>query len=337
MMKRILPLFLLLALGLNACRGATGSTSTPSVPTLAVATLAPLGTPAAKYGHDVARPLIRDFTGIGPRMAGTPGEEKTAQYITSVFKALGYSPETQPFSADAGGKTINSDNVVAVKKGSSTQVIIVGAHYDTTAAGPGADDNASGVAVMLEVAKLVQNVQTPYTIRFIAFGAEENGLLGSYAYLNQMSQQDFENSIAMIDLDSLIAGDNTYVYSDEGQQSVVRDWALSWAVGNGFNLQTVKNVDLTDPKTGKGSSGFAPFRDAGIPYAFFQSTNWNLGDKKGFTQVDPRFGEQGAIRHTKYDTLEYIDTNFPGRVDDRLNLFISVLYNLLTQFEAPIR
>ena len=60
---------------------------------------------------------------------------------------------------------------------------------------------------------------TPYTIRFIAFGAEESGLLGSYAYLNQMTQDEFENIIVMIDLDSLVAGDIAYVYSDEGQQS----------------------------------------------------------------------------------------------------------------------
>ena len=333
MRKPILPLILLIALVLNGCSGA--NKSTPSVATLPVATLVPLGTPVAKYGQEVARPLIRDFTTIGPRVAGSQAETQTAQYISDVFKALGYSPETQSFTADAGNTTISSANVVAEKKGASNQVIIVGAHYDSTEAGPGADDNASGVAVMLETAKLVQNTQTPYTIRFIAFGAEESGLLGSYAYLNQMSQEDFENTIAMIDLDSLIAGDIAYVYSDEGQQSVVRDWALSWAVGNGLNLQTIKNVDLTDPATGKGSSDYAPFKDAGIPFAFFQSTNWTLGDQKGHAQVDPRFGEQGVIRHTKFDTLEYLDTTFPGRVDEHLNLFISVLFNLLTQYEAP--
>jgi alkaline phosphatase isozyme conversion protein len=151
-----------------------------------------------------------------------------------------------------------------------------------------------------------------------------------------MSQEEFENTVAMIDLDSLVAGDIAYVYSDEGRQSIVRDWALEWALGNGFDLQTVRNVDLTDQASGKGSSDYAPFRDAGIPFAFFQATNWNLGDKKGSTQVDVRFGDNGVIRNTKYDTLAYLDSTFPGRVDEHLNLFISILYNLLTQFEAPL-
>jgi Zn-dependent M28 family amino/carboxypeptidase len=335
-MKRLLPLFLLLALVLNGCSSAFQSA--PIVPTAAAATLAPLDKSVTiqQYGQEVARPLIRDFTNFGPRVAGSEAEARTAQYIASVFSAIGYSPEAQAFTASAGDKSISSANVVAVKKGNSAQEIIVGAHYDTTAAGPGADDNASGVAVMLEVAKLVQNISTPYTLRFIAFGAAESGLLGSYAYLNQMSQDEFENTIAMIDLDSLVAGDIAYVYSDEGQQSIVRDWALEWALGNGFDLQTIKDVNLTDPASGKGSSDYAPFQNAGIPFAFFQATNWNLGKKDGATQVDVRFGDQGVIRHTKYDTLAYLDSTFPGRVDQHLNLFISVLYNLLTQFEAPV-
>jgi alkaline phosphatase isozyme conversion protein len=336
MMKLTPPLLLMLALALNGCNSVVIG-STPVVPTVAVAKLVPLGTPAAQYGGEVARPLIRDLTNIGPRVAGSDGEARTAQYIAAVFNALGYKPESLPFTATAGNRTINSANVVSVKPGASSQEIILGAHYDTSAAGPGADDNASGVAVMLEVAKLVQNATTPYTIRFIAFGAEESGLLGSQAYLNQMSQKEFENMIGMINLDSLVAGDIAYVYSDEGQQSVLRDWALEWALGNGFNLQTIKNVDLNDPAFGKGSSDYAPFRDAGIPYAYFQTTNWGLGDKQGLTQVDVHFGEKGVIRNTKYDTLAYMDTNFPGRVNEHLNLFISILYHLLTQFEVPIQ
>ncbi len=92
-MKRILPLLLMLVLVLNGCKGAT--TSTPDVAPLAVATLVPLGTPVPKYGQEVARPLIRDFATIGSRVAGSQGEAQTAQYIEAVFKAIGYSPETQ--------------------------------------------------------------------------------------------------------------------------------------------------------------------------------------------------------------------------------------------------
>jgi alkaline phosphatase isozyme conversion protein len=336
-MKHILPIFLLFAMLLSSCSGLKAST-TPQMPAkvAAVATLVPLGTPSAQYGG-IARPLMGDLTAIGTRVAGTDGEKNAAQYIASAFKAIGYTPDTQTFTAAAGSQSISSANIVAVKTGTSSQEIIVGAHYDSTDAGPGADDNASGVAVMLEVAKLVQGTTTPYTVRFIAFGAEESGLLGSSAYLNQMSQDEFQNVIVMIDLDSLVAGDIAYAYSNESQ-STVRDWALEWALGNGLDLQTVRNVPLTFPDTkGIGSSDYAPFQAVGIPYIYFDTTDWTLGDKKGATQVDTKYGENGVIRHTKYDTLAYLDQNFPGRVDQHLNLFISVLYHLLTQYEAPAR
>jgi hypothetical protein len=331
-MKRILPIFLLIALLLNGCGSLKGA-SPQAASTLPVASLVPLGTPSAKYGS-IARSLIGDMTNIGTRVAGSQGETQTAQYIVSAFKAIGYAADTQAFTAVAGTQTVTSANIVAVKKGTSSQEILVGAHYDSSDAGPGADDNASGVAVMLEVAKLLMGAKTPYTLRFVAFGAEESGLLGSIAYLNQMSQDEIQNVIVMVNLDSVVAGDIAYVYSDEGQ-SMVRDWTLEWALGNGLDLQTIKNAPLTYPDKGIGTSAYVPFQAAGIPYVYFNTTNWTLGDKKGTTQVDTKYGENGVIRHTKYDTLEYLDASFPGRVNQRLDLFISVLYNLLTQYEAP--
>ena len=335
-MKRFLPIILFLAMLVNGCSNLPHSTSpaAPSGPAAVVATLVPLGTPAAKYGG-IARPLMSDLETLGPRVAGTDGETKAAQYIVAAFQALGYTPQTQPFTAAAGNQSINSANVVAVKTGTSSQEIVVGAHYDSTAASPGVDDNASGVAVMLEVAKLVKGVTTPYTIRFIAFGAEESGLLGSYAFLNQLNQDQFQNIVVMLDLDSLVAGDVAYAYSEE-TQSAARDWALEWALGNGFDLQTIRNVSLTFPDTkGIGSSDYAPFQAVGIPFIYFNSTDWSLGDKKGTTQVDTKYGEDGVIRHTRFDTLSYLDSNFPGRVDQRLNMYIAVVSNLLTQYEAP--
>jgi len=282
----------------------------------------------------LARNYLKALTDFGPRLAGSPVEAQAAQYIADVFSGFAYQTEQWTFTAaDDSGQLITSANVVAVKSGRSTQELIVGAHYDSGGDGTGADDNASGVAVMLEAAELVKNASTPYTIRFIAFGAEEAGLLGSYAYLDQMSQSDLENTVAMINLDSVSAGDVAYVYGDE-RQSALRDWTLEWAFGNGYDLQTIRNVDLTE-EDGNGTSDYAAFHDAGIPFLYFEATNWSLGDQDGYTQVDPQFGDHGKIWHTRYDTLEYLDTTFPGRVDQHLDLFVNVLYNILTQYEAP--
>jgi len=285
-----------------------------------------------------ARQYIEFITeNIGARVSGSPREAETAQYITGVFEKLGYSPETRPFT-DTGyigdtETTIHSANVVAVKPGLSHREIIVGAHYDSVDDGLGADDNASGVAVMLTAAGLVADVETPYTIVFVAFGAEEADLLGSYAYVDSMSTAEIQNVVVMLNLDSLTAGDINYVYSNE-RKSVVRDWALDWAQSHSYALETIRNVDLTD-EDGYDVADYAAFQEAGIPFAYFEATNWNLGDQDGYTQVDPQYGDAGAIIHTQYDTIEYLDETFPGRVDERLDLFVAVVYNLLTQFEMP--
>src|SRR2546428_4688908 len=79
----------------------------------------------------------------------------------------------------------SSANVIAVKPGTSSpeEVVVVGAHLDTVPPSPGANDNASGVAAVLEVARLLAEVPTARTVHFVAFGAEELGLVGSSYYL----------------------------------------------------------------------------------------------------------------------------------------------------------
>ncbi len=273
--------------------------------------------------------------GIGPRVAGTAEEAKAAQYIVMEFERLGYVSELRPFSMDVKGKKIDSANVVAVKPGASTWEIIVGAHYDSVKAGKGADDNASGVAAILEVAKRLRNQDTPYTIRFILFGAEELGMQGSTYYVKHMTEDEIKNTIVMINLDSITAGDQAYVYGDKGEGAAIRDWALGFAKDHRLALQTQTGEN---PKYPAGTTGdwsdHAPFKAAGIPYAYFEATDWTLGDKDGYTQVGPEYGENGEIWHTKYDTLEYINTSFPSRVQERLNLFVSVLEAILTKFEV---
>jgi Zn-dependent M28 family amino/carboxypeptidase len=211
-------------------------------------------------------------------------------------------------------------------------MIMIGAHYDSVTVGHGADDNASGVAVLLELAETLRDTPTPYTLRFVAFGAEEVGPLGSDAYVEQLSREERRNTIAMINLDSVIAGDHLYVYSLEGQWAVVRDWTLAWAAQNGIVLKTILHVDLSD-EDGYPTADYAAFQNVGIPFAYFEATNWTLGNRDGYTQVDPQYGDAGSIFHTPYDRLDYLDEVFPGRVDEHLKLVVSVVRAILMEYE----
>jgi Zn-dependent M28 family amino/carboxypeptidase len=88
-------------------------------------------------------------------------------------------------------------NIVATQKGTTTNTIIVGSHYDSMPRTPGADDNGSGVVVNLAVARNLSKRKFTNTITYIFFDAEEGGLIGSAYYANNMK----EKCIFMVNLD----------------------------------------------------------------------------------------------------------------------------------------
>jgi Zn-dependent M28 family amino/carboxypeptidase len=290
--------------------------------------------PAAPPGSLAHQHLLALSEDIGQRVAGRPAEKQAATYIATAFTEIGYTPTTQPFTfTGENGDTLPSANVIAVKAGQSPRELIVGAHYDTVAIGRGADDNASGVAVLLEAAERVYAIDTPYTIRFIAFGAEEEGLQGSTFYANQMTPAAIANTIAMINLDALAAGDYTYIYGSPGAAGAIRDWTLEWAAAEGLPLQTQQGLHPEYPiGTTCDCSDHAPFAEIGIQYAYLEATNWLLGQRDGYTQVDMSLGEQGQIWHTEHDTITYLEETFPGRTQSHLTLFATALHHILTEF-----
>jgi hypothetical protein len=280
----------------------------------------------------IARTHIEALSGqIGSRAAGSAGEQAAAAYIEAAFREAGYAPAVRSFSLRGNGR---SANVVAVKPGRSSREILLGAHYDSEARGRGADDNASGVGVLLEMATLLRNVESPYTLRFVAFGAEEAGLQGSRHFVSGMDAGAAANIRVMINLDSLTAGDIAYVYGSGGASGRVRDWVLDLAAREGLPIETQRGRNPEYPEgTTCDCSDHVPFDDAGIEYAYFESTNWALGEGDGYTQVDGQHGENGRIWHTNFDTLGYIESAFPGRIEGRLALFSRLVYRVLTEYE----
>jgi hypothetical protein len=101
---------------------------------------------------------------------------RTRTYIISELKKFGWKPQLQSFSEGI--------NIFAERQGTdkTAGAILVGAHYDTVAVSPGADDNASGVAVVLEIARLFGSRPTPRKLQLAFFDKEEAGLLGSQAF-----------------------------------------------------------------------------------------------------------------------------------------------------------
>ncbi|PSF39563.1 peptidase M28 [Aphanothece hegewaldii CCALA 016] len=108
------------------------------------------------------------------------------EYIRQEFRNFGHV-ESHPFIVK--GKSFENI-VLKLNPNLSNPLIVIGAHYDTVPGSPGADDNGSGVAVLLELARIFsENLPTNYPIQLVAFDLEEYGLLGSAAYAKQLKEQ----------------------------------------------------------------------------------------------------------------------------------------------------
>ena len=169
-----------------------------------------------------------------------------------------------------------SRNVIAEKPGSGQGVVILGAHYDTVPAVLGANDNGSGVAVLLTVAQKLSQRSLPFTLRFIAFGSEELGLFGSQFHVASLSDDEQRNVIAMLNFDSLGTGSHPNVLGD---QELV-DAVLKYAGEHGIEAQQIRRLRM-------GSSDHASFMAGGIPSIFF-------------------FTDDFSRIHTPQDTLDFI-------------------------------
>jgi hypothetical protein len=151
-----------------------------------------------------------------------PGNAKAIEYLTEKLRSFGYEPELQWFEP-RGTRTAN---VVATLPGTTHPelVYVISAHFDSSNRGPGADDNTSATAGLLEAARVLAGKPMPATIQFAFFTGEEAGLLGSREYVRRAVAADVQMLAA---LNNDMVGwaenhrlDNTIRYSNAGIRDV---------------------------------------------------------------------------------------------------------------------
>jgi Zn-dependent M28 family amino/carboxypeptidase len=202
---------------------------------------------------------------IGVRVMGSTGERRAAEYVRTQLSRMGYAVTVQEFPTPRG----ESVNVIAEKKGQQRTWVVLGAHLDTKAGSPGADDNASGVAVLLELARIFARSEPREGIRFIFFGAEEmsdsnpdHHHYGSRYYVRALSQNERKLISEMICVDMVGVGRRLHV------RSMKYD-----AVDRAF-LRLARSLKMTctfrKDRSRYGSSDHEPFEKAGIPSTWIQ-------------------------------------------------------------------
>jgi len=214
---------------------------------------------------------------IGPRLTTGAAYRAAGRVVARRFAALGYDVRRQWFTVPAGNSwgvpvvAGRSFNVVATPPGfdEGEPHRIVGAHLDTVARAPGAEDNASGVAVVLELARLAAAHDPRLPTVFIAFGGEEpRGSgddmhhFGSRRYVREMSPAQRGSLASMISLDRVGVGSSVPVCTGPLSPPAVMDRIMSLSRATGISAH---RCELT-------TSDHWSFEKAGYPVARLGST-----------------------------------------------------------------
>lgn len=327
-------------------------------------------TPVLHSAMDFLQAVVKPQSGIGAREAGTKKEQQTANFVYEQFKLMGYAPKVHEFKHPVlkqKDKFIDSSNIIAEKRGKSDKILVLGAHFDSTGSkvgSQGAMDNGAGLAVMLTVAKYISSLkEVPYTIQFMAFGAEEIGKVGSRAYMKDLKTKDGEvgKIIGMVNLDTVAGGDYLYVHSAHttpykcggntdlyNSQTAMREAVLK--ASQKLLADKAHKIHPAFPGYPEGVTGewsdHEPFSCNGIPIAYIETTNfqingtdgydgysqsvkpglWDCFDEKTMTACDREKEKQwGRIWHTGNDRLEHLEAVFPGRIQEQLKANVNVL------------
>lgn len=261
------------------------------------------------------------------------------EWLKAQIVTMGYEYMAQPFTmTSADGVTpCYGENLIFSKQGASDRVIVVGAHYDCVEQTFGTDDNASGVGVLLELASIYSTKESPYTIRFVLFSAEEPGCLGSQYYVDNLSQEERDRIACMINIDTIAAGDNMYLYGGtvDDSGSIVQDWAVYQAQSAadllGIDMSFHPDVNDSFPTPTKATaSDQMPFANVGIPYIYCEASNWNGEPYTNFYQTSNSAVDGGTIMHkAEYDNLTFIENTFGTRAYEHLQAYAKLLDYLL--------
>lgn len=138
--------------------------------------------------------LLADLQALSVERFELGDRRRARDYITSALVNAGWAVQLQPFEAGV--------NILAERPGSdpAAEKILLAAHYDSVQQSPGADDNATGVATVLETARLLANSTAPRTLQLALFDLEEAGLLGSNAFAADPAQLETLGAAIVLDM-----------------------------------------------------------------------------------------------------------------------------------------
>jgi len=250
---------------------------------------------------------LENLTSFGPRETGTEACDQAAHYLYDTFKDMGLAVRYHNYTDDR----ISGSNIEATLYGSdSTNIFIICGHYDSVLAGPGADDDGSGVAAVLAAAEIMRKYEFGHTVRFVAFSGEEQGLIGSRHYAEDAYNNN-ESIVAVLNADMI---GFTATGSDGIKGKIFENTASEWIVDFTQDISVLYNdyigIQLF-PQGESGGSDHYYFWEYGYDAVFYHEYNFN------------------DYYHSSNDTIAHMNITYSTRFS-RL-----ILATLATMAQAP--
>ena len=293
---------------------------------------------------------LTGFCQYSDRIAASDGEQIAASYIydslrlTAGISAVNNASTTEgvqsfEFVSDYTGTYQESQNIVfRYNAASATKTVVLGCHYDAPAyfdaekqtyvsvGGDMVNASSASVATMLALAKYLPAYNLPFNIEFVFFGAGESSHAGSEFYVGGISNEAAENILCMINIDKVALGEDLYFYMDEVETDFSKYIASLFETSKigtkKVNTVNLNKTILVGNELGLGYSHIGLESD-NVMFMKRKIATINLfaGDyDEGVVLGRCEYANKSVITYSKYDTLEYIKTNYGADVVNK-NLY----------------
>lgn len=255
---------------------------------------------------------LQQFQNLGIKTTGSTNNANTLTWIKNKYLSYGYAASQIVEDPFTFGST-SSKNLVITKTGTvyPNKYVIICGHFDSIN-GPGVNDNGSGTSIILEAARILKDVPTEYSIKFIHFSGEEQGLRGSYHYANNIA---YQNGVRKLDIKLVFNLDqvggkmgntNNTIYCDEDQGGLSSNNAASTAVTQQLINCTTLYSPLQTAIDPAESTDYIPFEQKGeviTGYFEYKRSNYPHSSSDTFANTDPVYifkvgkATVGALQH----------------------------------------
>lgn len=267
------------------------------------------GPDPSHFSSERAWEHLKSLVEIGPRASGTPGVEEARSYIRAQLEAIGLEPDTRSFVIeseleDGGVEETSYETIVAVVPGESEDIVVLAAPYDSkhfeSFAHLGANNGASGAALLLELARVLSVDPIPYTLWLVFLDGEaaaaedagpEQGFLGSRVLVSEIQEASLLSRLRLVMYFNQVADRDLVIARDLLSDRVVRKTFRRAARSLGHESVFPPDQPFSRPPGG---------------HTAFQS----VGFRRVMIVIDDRFGGDeapGVYWQTEEDTLEQCD------------------------------